>query len=79
MPLVINGPYCFGCGGSRVVRRYFWTTVAWDTGGKHEGWVERAVCLDCDGNIGEPVMIFGPGTPATNDERSNGRRTGDKR
>ena len=52
MPLHIKGPYCFGCGGSKVVRRYFWSAVAWLSSGPVEGSVEHAVCLDCTGDIG---------------------------
>jgi hypothetical protein len=61
MPLVISGPLCLGCGGNRVVKRYFWEPIAWTTAGEIKGYKERSVCLNCDGErVGQKFMTYPP-------------------
>lgn len=45
---IIQGPYCFVCGGKNVVRRWVNGVVAWTEQGPRHGKVQRDVCLDCE-------------------------------
>ena len=57
MPVIIKGPLCLVCGGNNVEIRHFWQPVMWTSKGPVDGNAERAVCLDCDGDIGSKYQL----------------------
>lgn len=54
--IILLGPYCFVCGGKRVIRRQEYGTVAWTNKGEIKGMVDRDMCLDCEEKLNKEMI-----------------------